>query len=152
MKASYKYRISPIPGQKYRLARLFGCVCVVWNDSLGFCQEKYALREKKPVNSELQKQFIAQAQKTEDRKWLSEVSNILLQQSLNDLNQADQNFNCSSKHDRDKNAAINILVAGGQSEKKNGRGSKLKTTVKVAAVCVRGALPQQKVNSPRSFG
>ncbi|NET41079.1 MAG: hypothetical protein F6K15_32120 [Okeania sp. SIO2B3] len=34
----------------------------------------------------------------------------------------------------DENAAINILVAGGQSETLNGRGGKRKTTAKVAAV------------------
>uniref|UniRef100_UPI00342217E2 zinc ribbon domain-containing protein n=1 Tax=Okeania sp. SIO2F4 TaxID=2607790 RepID=UPI00342217E2 len=43
-------------------------------------------------------------------------------------------LNCGSKHDRDENAARNILVAGGQSETKNGRGGKHKTTVKVAEV------------------
>jgi len=34
-----------------------------------------------------------------------------------------------------ENAAINILVAGGQSETLNGRGGKHKTTAKVAAAC-----------------
>ncbi|WP_307786295.1 hypothetical protein [Okeania sp. KiyG1] len=70
---------------------------VVWNDSLACCQEKYKLGQKKPTNSELQKLFITQAKKTEDREWLSEVSNIPLQQSLNDLNQAYQNFFKSTK-------------------------------------------------------
>ena len=88
MKARFKYRIYPTPGQKYRLAKLFGCVRVVWNDSLAYCQQKYKSGEKKPTNSELQKLFITQAKKTEEREWLSEVSAIPLQQSLNDLNQA----------------------------------------------------------------
>nr|WP_293110736.1 helix-turn-helix domain-containing protein [Okeania sp. SIO2F4] len=69
-------------------AKLFGCVRVVWNDSLDCCQQKYKLGQNKPTNSELQKQFITQGKKTENREWLSEVSNIPLQQSLNDLNQA----------------------------------------------------------------
>ncbi len=76
MKARFKYHIYPTLGQKHRLARLFGCVRVVWNDSLACCQEKYKSGENKPVNSELQKQFITQAKKTEYREWLSEVSAI----------------------------------------------------------------------------
>ena len=100
MKARFKYRIYPTPGQKYRLAKLFGCVRIVWNDSLACCQEKYKLGENKPTNSELQKQFITQSKKTEDREWLSEVSAIPLQQSLNDLNQAYQNFFKSTKGQR----------------------------------------------------
>ena len=100
MKARFKYRIYPTAGQKYRLAKLFGCVRVVWNDSLAFCQKKYKLGEKKPGSSELQKQFITQAKKAEDREWLSEVSAIPLQQSLNDLNQAYQNFFKSTRGQR----------------------------------------------------
>uniref|UniRef100_UPI00343A0C72 helix-turn-helix domain-containing protein n=1 Tax=Okeania sp. SIO2F4 TaxID=2607790 RepID=UPI00343A0C72 len=55
-------------------AKLFGCVRVVWNDSLACCQEKYTSGEKKLDLSELQKLFITQAKNTEDREWLSEVS------------------------------------------------------------------------------
>ncbi|NEO53123.1 MAG: IS200/IS605 family element transposase accessory protein TnpB [Okeania sp. SIO3B5] len=100
MKARFKYRIYPTPGQKHRLAKLFGCVRVVWNDSLACCQEKYKLGKNQPTNSELQKLFITQAKKTEDREWLKEVSNIPLQQSLNDLNQGYQNFFKSTKGQR----------------------------------------------------
>ncbi|WP_366558124.1 helix-turn-helix domain-containing protein [Okeania sp. SIO3B5] len=100
MKARYKYRIYPTIGQKHRLAKLFGCVRTVWNDSLACYQEKYILGQKKPSNSELQKLFITQAKNTEDREWLSEVSVVPLQQSLNDLNQAYQNFFSSTKGKR----------------------------------------------------
>ncbi|WP_293070047.1 hypothetical protein [Okeania sp. SIO2B3] len=61
---------------------------MVWNDSLACCQQKYRSGEKKPYLSQLQKQLITQSKNTEDREWLSEVSAIPLQQSLNDLNQA----------------------------------------------------------------
>ncbi|NEN89501.1 MAG: IS200/IS605 family element transposase accessory protein TnpB [Okeania sp. SIO3H1] len=100
MKARFKYRIYPTPGQKHRLAKLFGCVRVVWNDSLNYCNELYKKGNKKPSNAELQKIFITQAKKTENREWLSAVSNIPLQQSLNDLNQAYQNFFKSTKGQR----------------------------------------------------
>ena len=46
------------------------------------------------------KRVITQAKKTEHREWLSEISAILLQQSLNDLNQAYQNFFKSTKGKR----------------------------------------------------
>ncbi|NES08010.1 MAG: transposase, partial [Okeania sp. SIO2F4] len=68
--------------------------------SLACCQEKYTSGEKKLDLSELQKLFITQAKNTEDREWLSEVSVVPLQQSLNDLNQAYQNFFTSSKGKR----------------------------------------------------
>ncbi|MDE5113993.1 MAG: transposase, partial [Trichodesmium sp. St15_bin1_1] len=59
---------------------------IVWNDSLACCQEKYKPGKKKPTNSELQKQFITLAKKTEKMVWLSEVFlRLPPQQSLNDV-------------------------------------------------------------------
>ena len=100
MKARFKYRIYPTAQQKTALAQLFGCVRVVWNDALAFCNEQYQKGEDKPKNSQLQKQFITQAKQTEDREWLGEVSVVALQQSLNDLEQAYQNFFKSCKGER----------------------------------------------------
>jgi putative transposase len=99
MKARYRYRVYPTESQKIALAQLFGCCRVVWNDALAFCNETYQKGEKYPGETELQKRFITQAKKTEQRQWLSEVSNIPLQQSLRDLGQAYSNFfkSCGSK-------------------------------------------------------
>lgn len=100
MKARYRYRIYPTDAQQLLLCKLFGCVRMVWNDALAYCKTEYQTGNKKPSGADLQKLFITQAKKTVDREWLSEVSNIPLQQSLNDLEQAYQNFFKSCKKER----------------------------------------------------
>lgn len=96
MKARYQYRFYPTDQQRQDLARLFGCVRVVWNDALAICKRS----EKKPSSGDLQKRVITQAKKTEERAWLSEVSNIPLQQSVADLETAFKNFFDSCKGKR----------------------------------------------------
>ncbi|MGA9378442.1 MAG: transposase [Phormidium sp.] len=96
MKARYQYRFYPTDQQQQSLARLLGCVRVVWNDALAICKQS----EKKPQSAELQKLVITQAKKTEARAWLSEVSNIPLQQSVADLEIAFKNFFDSCKGKR----------------------------------------------------
>ncbi len=96
MKARYQYRFYPTDQQQQSLARLFGCVRVVYNDALAICKQS----EKKPKSAELQKIVITQAKKTEERAWLSEVSNIPLQQSVADLEIAFKNFFNSCKGKR----------------------------------------------------
>ncbi|MBE9046513.1 transposase [Pleurocapsales cyanobacterium LEGE 10410] len=88
MKARYQYRVYPTDQQRKSLAQVFGCVRVVFNDALALCNKS----ENLPKNSELQKICITQAKKTEERQWLSEVSNIPLQQSVADLGVAYKNF------------------------------------------------------------
>lgn len=88
MKARYQYRFYPTDQQRQSLAQLFGCVRVVWNDALAICKQS----EKLPKNGDLQKIVITAAKKTEDRVWLSDVSNIPLQQSVADLGVAYKNF------------------------------------------------------------
>ena len=102
MKARYQYRIYPTAQQRQELARVFGCCRVVWNDALLLCKQS----EKLPSNAELQKICITQAKKTEERQWLSEVSNIPLQQSIQDLGVAFSNFFKSLKGQR-KGAKVN---------------------------------------------
>lgn len=100
MKARYRYRLYPTSSQQVALAKLFGCCRMVWNDALAHCIAVYQLGGKKPNNAELQRTFITLAKITPERAWLSEVSNIPLQQSLNDLEQAYHNFFNSCKGQR----------------------------------------------------
>ncbi len=96
MKARYQYRIYPTDQQRKDLAKVFGCVRVVWNDALSLCKQS----EKLPKLGDLQKICITQAKLTEERQWLSEVSNIPLQQSIADLGVAYKNFFDSLKGKR----------------------------------------------------
>ena len=96
MKARYQYRFYPTDQQQQLLAQLFGCVRVVWNDALALCKKS----EKLPSNGNLQKLVITQAKKTLERSWLSDVSNIPLQQSVMDLGVAYKNFFDSLKGKR----------------------------------------------------
>ena len=81
MKARAQFRFYPTIQQQQSLAQLFGCCRVVWNDALALCKASAKL----PSSGDLQKLFITQAKKTEERHWLSEVSAIPLQQSIADL-------------------------------------------------------------------
>jgi putative transposase len=96
MKARYQYRFYPTDQQQQSLARLFGCVRVVWNDALAICKQS----EKLPSNNDLQKLVITKAKKNVERQWLCEVSNIPLQQSVADLGVAYKNFFDSLKGKR----------------------------------------------------
>jgi putative transposase len=69
---------------------------VVWNDALAICKKS----EKLPSSNDLQKLVITQAKKTVEREWLSEVSNIPLQQSVADLGVAYKNYFDSLKGKR----------------------------------------------------
>ena len=96
MKARYQYRIYPTAQQQKVLARLFGCVRVVWNDALRLCKQS----EKLPKNGDLQKICITQAKHLKERAWLSKVSSVPLQQSIADLGVAYKNFFDSLKGKR----------------------------------------------------
>ncbi|MEO0768812.1 MAG: transposase [Cyanobacteria bacterium J06634_6] len=96
MKARYQYRLYPTEQQRRELAKIFGCCRVVWNDSLALVQA-VPDGEKWPSNGELQKLCITQAKRTVERRWLSEVSNIPLQQSVADLGVAFKNWFTSLK-------------------------------------------------------
>jgi len=96
MKARYQYRIYPTDQQRKDFGRVFGCCRVVYNDALALCKQS----DKLPKLGDLQKVCITQAKKTQKRGWLSEVSNIPLQQSISDLGVAYKNFFDSLKGKR----------------------------------------------------
>jgi len=96
MKVRYKYRIYPTLQQRRELAKVFGCCRVVWNDALALVKD-IPIGQKWPSLFELLKICITQAKKRKDRKWLTEVSNIPLQQTLRDLGVAFKNYFDSKK-------------------------------------------------------
>jgi len=96
MKARYNYRFYPTITQQTNLAKMFGCSRVVWNDALAYCKSV----DKIPKNGDLQKWFITQAKKTDEREWLEEVCTTPLQQSIRDLGQAFSNYFKSFKGER----------------------------------------------------
>lgn len=87
MKARYQYRFYPTDQQQVSLAHLFGCVRVVWNDTLAICKQA----DKLPGYNKLSA-LLTQSKKSEDREWLKNVSSVPLQQSLRNLDIAYRNF------------------------------------------------------------
>jgi putative transposase len=87
----YHYRVYPDASQRESLARAFGCARVVFNDGLRARQEARAEGLAYLSDAELSKR-ITTAKLTPERAWLSEVSSVVLQQALADLNVAYRNF------------------------------------------------------------
>ncbi|GIH62367.1 RNA-guided endonuclease InsQ/TnpB family protein [Microbispora siamensis] len=92
MQLRYNYRMSPTPGQRVALARAFGCARVVFNDALRARQDAREQGLPYIADGELSKRVITQAKLTPERSWLGEVSSVVLQQALADLNTAYRNF------------------------------------------------------------
>ncbi len=131
----YNYRLYPSPGQQHSRARAFGCARVVYNYGLRARQEAYARGLPYICDAELSARLTA-AKATPERAWLGEVSAVVLQQALADLNTAYRYFfasvtgkrkgqpiaphvrawqchGCGAWLDRDINAAVNVAKAAG---------------------------------------
>jgi putative transposase len=85
----YNYRLCPSPGQE--LARAFGCVRVVFNDALAARRDAYQAGLPYPSDAELSAR-LAVSKATPERAWPGEVSAVVLQQALVNLNAAYRNF------------------------------------------------------------
>lgn len=97
------FRLYPDEGQRVALARLFGCVRVVWNDALERVapvkmSNKLLRRprtrilegpyQRVPRSSDLSADVLTKAKRTSERAWLKDVASVPLQQVLRDLDRA----------------------------------------------------------------
>lgn len=91
MQLRYSYRLYPTPCQREALARAFGCARVVFNDAL--CARWAAHEAGGPwiSDAELSRRLTA-VKSTSERVWLGDVSAVVLQNALADLNAAYRNF------------------------------------------------------------
>ncbi|MEV2224232.1 transposase [Nocardia vinacea] len=90
MQLRYTFRLYPTPQQRQALSRAFGCARVVFNDALRARQDARASGEPYVSDGALSRALTA-AKKTPERSWLGEVSAVVLQQALADLNTAYRN-------------------------------------------------------------
>jgi len=87
----YRYRLRPTPGQQMKLARVFGCARVAYNDSLRLRDESHAAGVKLS-DSEVQRRVITLAKLTPEREWLAGVPSVALVQACNDARRAYRNW------------------------------------------------------------
>ncbi|MFE0387526.1 RNA-guided endonuclease InsQ/TnpB family protein [Streptomyces bungoensis] len=92
MQLRYSFRLYPSAGQRTALARAFGCARVVYNDALRARETARSEGLPFPKTGDLSKALITRAKNTPERSWLGEVSAVVLQQSLRDLDAAYRNF------------------------------------------------------------
>ncbi|MER7755376.1 RNA-guided endonuclease TnpB family protein [Kitasatospora sp. NPDC097643] len=91
MQLRYSFRLYPNGPQRCALARAFGCARVVYNDALRTREDARAAGLPFVPSGVLSK-ALTEAKKTPERSWLGEVSAVVLQQSLRDLDAAYRNF------------------------------------------------------------
>ncbi|MEV6297460.1 RNA-guided endonuclease TnpB family protein [Streptomyces sp. NPDC051896] len=101
MRLRYSFRMYPSAGQRQSLAGAFGCARVVFNDALRVREDARVAGLPFVTSGELSKRLTA-AKKTPERAWLAEVSSVILQQSLRDLDTAYRNYFGSLKGKRPK--------------------------------------------------
>ncbi|MER5777177.1 RNA-guided endonuclease TnpB family protein [Streptomyces sp. NPDC002039] len=100
MMLRYNYRVYPNGPQRLALARAFGCARVVWNDCLSARRAAREAGLPYVKSAELSKRLITRAKRTPERAWLADVSAVVLQQSLRDLDTAFKNFFDSNRGGR----------------------------------------------------
>jgi IS605 OrfB family transposase len=85
MQLRYNYRLDPRPRHRVALGKAFGCARVVYNDGLRARQQAPEAGLPYVTDAELSARLTA-AKAAPGRAWLGEVSAVILQQALADLN------------------------------------------------------------------
>jgi putative transposase len=88
---AFKYRFFPTDSQATQLARTFGCARYVYNQALEF-RSKSWLQEKKSIGYHDTALKLTEWKQEAEKAFLSEVSSVVLQQSLRNLDTAFSNF------------------------------------------------------------
>lgn len=88
----YTYRAAPSPSQQTLIARLLGCVRVVFNDAIALQRQAYESERRFVPQAEVQRRLVTDAKHTAERAWLSEVSFVPLAQATRDADRAWRNF------------------------------------------------------------
>src|SRR5215211_7768165 len=92
MQLRYQYRIKPTAKQRQALAKAFGCARVVYNDGLRLREDSFKAGLPFITDGELLRLVTTEAKKTPERRWLTSVSAVVLQQSVADLHRAYHNY------------------------------------------------------------
>jgi len=88
---AFKYRLFPSGAQAAQLARTFGCARFVYNQALEF-RSKAWQQEKKSIGYHDSALKLTEWKQEPEKAFLSEVSSVVLQQSLRNLDTAFTNF------------------------------------------------------------
>jgi putative transposase len=91
MQLRYNYRLDPWPRHRAAFAKAFGCARVVFNDGLRVREAARQTGLPYLTDRELSARLTA-AKTSPERAWLNEVSSVVLQQALADLNTAYRNY------------------------------------------------------------
>jgi putative transposase len=88
---AFKYRFFPSDEQTAQLAKTFGCARYVYNRALEFRTSAWQ-QEKKSISYHITSSKLTEWKKEPEKAFLSEVSSVVLQQSLRNLDAAFTNF------------------------------------------------------------
>ena len=121
MQLRYQFRLYPTPGRQQSPARALRCARTLDNDALRARREAHAAGLPYRSDGDLSKLVITEAKKTTERTWPGEVSAVVSSKLCGACGTVAQAMPldvrewacaCGAVHDRDVNAARNILAAG----------------------------------------